>query len=508
MMHFSRRAGLLLHITSLPGRSGIGDFGPAAREFVDFMHSANTEIWQVLPLVPAAAGNSPYSGLSAFAGNPLMISLEELVNDGLLEPVDLEGCECGNSKGVDYGRIISLKSRLLKIAFQRFESSRHPLRGELKQFCLDHRDWLDDYSLFVALAQNFGTADWSTWPRELVQREKTALERWKIRLAQSIEQENFVQFIFYRQWMALKSYANERGVKMLGDLPIFVAYDSADVWANQACFYLDAKGKRTVVAGVPPDYFSETGQLWGNPLYRWDVLAQQDYAWWVERLRHSLILYDSIRLDHFRGFEAYWEVPASEKTAINGAWVKGPGTAIFNSAQRQLGELPIVAEDLGMISDEVHQMRDELGFPGMRVYQFGFDDEGGRFHRPETYVEDCVAYTGTHDNDTLVGWLKSRESRFALGKDILDEYLDRASPDAYWQAIRQVMESVAHTAIIPVQDLLGLDNSARMNVPGRPDDNWTWRLNEGQLTAEVAEKFRKLLQQTARVTHAPVAASR
>ncbi len=497
-MHFSRRAGLLLHITSLPSRFGICDFGPRARRFVQLLSQAGAEIWQVLPLVPAAAGNSPYSGLSAFAGNPLLISLEDLVADGLLSESDFSGYPKCSDISVDFGKVIPLKTQFLKLAFQRFERSRHPLQVDLNQFCLEQQDWLEDYALFVALADNFGTADWSRWPQELVQREPTALERWRLRLSQAIAQEKFIQFMFHRQWWALKRLANELHVDLLGDLPIFVAYDSADVWANQSCFYLDEQGKRTVVAGVPPDYFAKTGQLWGNPLYRWDVLAQDDYGWWVQRLRHSLKLYDSIRLDHFRGFEAYWEIPASAATAVEGKWVEGPGASMFIAARRQLGELPIVAEDLGMISDEVHQLRDQLGFPGMRVYQFGFDDEGGRYHRPESYPEDSVVYTGTHDNDTIVGWIKSRLATHRPGEDILDEYLDSKAPDAYWQVVTQVVESTAGTTIIPLQDLLGLDNSTRMNVPGMADGNWGWRIEPEMMTDEAADRFKQLLARAGR----------
>jgi 4-alpha-glucanotransferase len=489
-MHFTRRAGLLLHVTSLPSRFGIGDFGAGARDFVKFLSDAGAEIWQVLPLVPAAAGNSPYSGLSAFAGNPLLISLDDLVTDGLLHEKDLASYPQLSGQAVNYGEVITAKSKLLKLAFQKFEQSRGGLQNELNRFCLDQQEWLEDYALFVALAESFGTADWSRWPQELVQREPTALARWRLRLAQGIEQEKFTQFIFHRQWWSL------------GDLPIFVAYESADVWVNQSCFYLDDAGKRLVVAGVPPDYFAKQGQLWGNPLYRWDVLARDDYSWWVQRLRHSLKMYDSIRLDHFRGFESYWEVPASAETAVDGRWVKGPGAAMFLSARHQLGQLPIVAEDLGMISDEVHQLREDLDFPGMRVYQFGFDDEGGRYHRPESYPENCVAYTGTHDNDTLVGWLNSRSSRFKPGEDILDEYLDPSAPDAYWQAVSDVVGSSANTIILPLQDLLGLDSSARMNVPGQADDNWGWRIERHQMTGEVAARFKQLLQRSGRTGNA------
>ncbi len=506
IMHFSRRAGLLLHITSLPSRFGIGDFGPGARRFVQFLNQAGAEIWQVLPLVPAAAGNSPYSGLSAFAGNPLLISLDDLVADGLLSESDLATYPQHSDVAVDFGHVIPLKTHYLHLAFQRFEQSRHPLQVELNRFCLEQQEWLEDYAMFVALANNFGTADWSRWPQELVQREPTALERWRLRLSQAIAQEKFIQFIFHRQWWALKRFANERHVELLGDLPIFVAYDSADVWAHQECFFLDENGKRTVVAGVPPDYFAVTGQLWGNPLYRWDVLAQDDYGWWVQRLRHSLKLYDSIRLDHFRGFEAYWEIPADAPTAVDGKWVKGPGAAMFIAACRQLGDLPIIAEDLGLISDEVHHLRDQLGFPGMRVYQFGFNDEGGRYHRPESYPEDSVAYTGTHDNDTIAGWLKSRAVTYKHGEDILDEYLDARAPDAYWQVVSQVVESAAGTTIIPLQDLLGLDNSARMNVPGMADGNWGWRIESQLMTDEIANRFKQLLARVGRTSSVSLAA--
>lgn len=507
MVELERESGILLHITSLPGPYGCGDLGRAAYEFVDFLERAEQRVLQVLPLVPTAAGDSPYTSYSAFAGNPLLISLDGLVDAGLLDARELRELPELSRERVDFGAFRARNGRLLRLAFETFLVSASPRDWvELDDFSGRHQFWLDDYALFTALVERYGHPQWNRWPAEMARRDPQALERARRELSREIRREQFVQWQFFGQWERLKNYAHRRGVQVFGDAPIFVAYESADVWQQQQLFHLNESGERTVVAGVPPDYFSATGQLWGNPLYRWDVMAEDGYQWWVNRLRHSLTLFDLIRLDHFRGFEAYWEIPAGAATAVDGRWAPGPGAALFRAVSEQLGPLPIVAEDLGLITQEVIDLRDECGFPGMRVMQFGFDDdEGGQFHRPHSYPERCVAYTGTHDNDTTVGWLRAHGDD-AAAKRLLS-YLGSEGRDVHWEAIRAVSESRAALTVFPLQDALGLDSSARMNVPGTCEGNWQWRVRADQLTTELEEQLASAARQSRRSPGRPTARS-
>lgn len=489
-MKFPRSSGVLLHITSLPSEGGVGDLGPEAYRFVDFLHAAGQKVWQILPLSPPADGNSPYSAYSAFAGNPLMISLGGLVRDGLLKQTP--GLTTGEaiSTHVDFNMVAARKEKACRRAFEHFSGSvADGLCDEFAQFCAAQADWLDEFARFEAIMRHQNETDWSRWPPGLVSRRPEVLAEWDQILSEEIAYSKFKQFLFDRQWNELKNYANGRRVQICGDMPIFVAHESADVWANQDLFAIGDDGKPTLVAGVPPDYFSKTGQLWGNPQYDWEMLEETDYAWWTKRFGSALRQFDLLRVDHFRGFEAYWEVPATAKTAIGGVWKKGPMTKPFDAARKVLDELPFIAEDLGMITEEVHQLRAELGFPGMRVLQFGFDTTDDEFHRPNTYPRDSVAYTGTHDNDTLVGWLKTRKP--SSNPDPLKAWINDKEP-IHWQLIDAVLQSRSDMAIIPMQDLLGLGNSARMNVPGQAKGNWTWRMHAADLNDAITNKLRTL----------------
>ncbi len=498
-MQFPRSSGILLPITSLPGPHGIGDLGANAYAFVDFLEAAGQRIWQILPLGPPAQGNSPYSCISAFAGNPLLISLAQLVDDGWLSHAEVDSLriDTDDPSSADYEAAAALKLPLLQLAFKRFcQADDSPARADYQAFCRQQASWLDDFARYEACLNEFGTAQWTDWPSELVQRSPQALADLDQRLAAAIERSKFLQFVFQQQWMRLKCYTNERQIRMYGDMPIFVAHQSADVWANQELFSLDESGQPTLVAGVPPDYFSKTGQRWGNPQYRWDVLEATDYAWWTARFRAALEQFDLLRVDHFRGFESYWEIPASARTAVAGRWQPGPGAKPFDAARQALGELPIIAEDLGMITEEVHQLREQLGFPGMRVLQFGFDSLEDDFHRPHQYPPHSVAYTGTHDNETIMGWYRKRKPP-ETGVDPVTHYLSGDQP-VHWQLIAAVWESRSDTAIVPMQDLLGLGNVARMNLPGQAKGNWKWRVEESTWTAELADQLKQLTTQAQR----------
>lgn len=503
-MRFPRTSGILLHLTSLPGPDGIGDLGPQAYAFVDFLQKAGQQIWQILPLGPPAEGNSPYSCYSAFAGNPLLISLQELIRKGLLETSDLAEAngrlpsEGLPDAAVDYAAVADHKMPLLRLAYERFNQANNDETNQaFAQFCEQQASWLEDFARFESLLQHFQQADWSKWPEDLVKRAPAALAKWDAELSDSIRYSKFLQFVFDRQFVALKQYANDRHVLIYGDMPIFVAHESADVWANQELFCVDKKGRPTLVAGVPPDYFSKTGQLWGNPLYRWDVLAETNYAWWTARFATALRQFDLLRVDHFRGFEAYWEIPASARTAVAGTWRPGPGAAPFQAAREALGELPIIAEDLGMITAEVHALRESLGFPGMRVFQFGFDNVDDDFHRPDQFPEESAAYTGTHDNDTLMGWYKNRRPP-REGIDPLAEII-KGEGEVHRKMIDAVLQSRSDIAIIPMQDLLGLGNEARMNLPGKAKGNWTWRVQAAVLTEQLSSSFREQTKKAGRV---------
>ncbi|MEW6272245.1 MAG: 4-alpha-glucanotransferase [Thermodesulfobacteriota bacterium] len=489
-----RASGILLHPTSLPGRHGIGDLGAEAKLFVDFLVRAGQTLWQVLPLGPTGYGDSPYQCFSAFAGNPLLISLEGLVDEGLLGEDDLRDPPGFAEERVDYAAVIPHRMALLERAAQRFHG--HPgavLAPDFDAFCRAQAHWLDDFALFMALKEENELRTWSTWPRPLARRDPQALAAAREEHAGSIFKHKLAQFLFFRQWAELRRYANRAGVRIIGDIPIFVAYDSADVWAHRELFFLDDDGKPTVVAGVPPDYFSATGQLWGNPLYRWDVLAREGYAWWMERLRMMFAEVDILRIDHFIGIQRYWEIPARAKTAVKGRYRPGPGAQLLQAARDALGDLPIIAEDLGAITPDVEELRDAFELPGMKLLQFAFDSDATNPFLPHNYPKRCVAYTGTHDNDTTVGWFHNTTQE---ERSNAQRYFARSGEDIAFDFIRGVMGSVADTAIVPMQDVLCLGTEARMNYPGRPSGNWQWRFRPGTITdwhvgrlAEMAELY-------------------
>jgi 4-alpha-glucanotransferase len=513
-----RGSGLVAHISSLAGDLGTGDFGPVAFEFVDYLQRCGQTIWQMLPLGPTGYGNSPYQSPSAFAGNPLYISLQHLVTEGLLDASDLHVDPPFAVDTVDFERVGPWRhERLLKAAHRH---AAHPtqapptFRQAYSRFRHEQAAWLDDYALFIALKESHGNVAWPHWDPAYVRRDLAALAEARQRLAPRIEAECFIQFEFSRQWRELKKYANERNVRLVGDMPIFVAHDSADVWANQHLFPLTAEGKPTVVAGVPPDYFSEIGQLWGNPLYKWDLLAERGYDWWIDRFRYAFSVFDLVRIDHFRGFEAYWEIPGDAVDARTGRWVKGPGISLFRAAEKALGPLPIIAEDLGVITKEVDNLRDELGAPGMRVLQFAFgDDDKANEYQPHNYPHHCLVYTGTHDNDTTVGWFRSEagegttrnEEQIQRERHNARVYMRTHGDEIHWDMIRLAWSSVADTAIAPLQDILGLGTEARMNLPGTLGGNWRWRVLPSQLTPQIADRLRHLTEEYGRIgQHQPL----
>jgi 4-alpha-glucanotransferase len=493
VMRLPRASGILLHPSSLPGRFGIGDFGPQARTFVDLLAEAGQLWWQILPLGPTGYGNSPYQSYSSFAGNPLLISPEVMAEDGWLGPGDWTEYPELSDDSVDFDAVIAAKDALFRRSFRRFRAD----QPDFGPFVRENSRWLDDYALFMALKETFGGAAWNEWEPELAVREPEAIARAREELVDKVLYYQFIQYVFARQWDALRERCRARGIRLIGDLPIFVAQDSADVWSHPELFQLDADGRPLVIAGVPPDLFSETGQLWGNPLYRWEAHASEKFAWWIARMKASTDRVDLVRLDHFRGFEAYWEVPAGSETAATGRWALGPGTQFLEALRDGLGGLPLIAEDLGDITAEVLALRDRFGLPGMRVLQFGFSgDKGAEIHLPHSFVHHCIAYTGTHDNDTTVGWFTTTDAettqtpeQVAFERSFVRRYVGTDGEEVHWDLIRAGMASVADTMIVPVQDLLGLDSQARINVPGRARGNWGWRLRQGQLTPEVLSRL-------------------
>jgi 4-alpha-glucanotransferase len=490
MSNMTRSSGVLLHPTSLPGRFGIGEFNEHAYQFVDFLAQTGQKIWQVMPLGPTGYGDSPYQCFSAFAGNPLLISLDQLAQQDALSFDDVMSPPAFPTDCVDYGPVIQYKFALLRRSFDYFtQHASAEQRAQFAAFCAESAAWLDDYALFIALKNAHGGNVWTTWERELVRREPQALAEWRAKLEREVQAEQYLQFQFFKQWRALKGYANGKGIRVMGDIPIFVAFDSADAWSHPELFYLDESGNPTFIAGVPPDYFSPTGQRWGNPLYRWDVMEQQGFAWWIERCRSAFAVYDLLRIDHFRGFEAYWEVPASEPTAMIGRWVKAPGYGLFRAIERALGKLPIIAEDLGIITPEVEALRDTFGFPGMRVLQFAFVADTKSTYLPHNYAPNCVAYSGTHDNNTTAGWFRSLEP--AVREQVLC-YTGTDGSQVHWDMIRLLMMSVADTIVATLQDLMGLGEEARMNMPGRPGGNWGWRFTPEMLTDSIKSKLAEM----------------
>lgn len=488
-MSFPRSSGILLHPTSLPGGHGIGDLGPAAYLFVDFLVAAGQSFWQVMPLNPTGFGDSPYQSFSASAGNHFLISLEVLAHEGVIEERSLPKEPSATS--VDFGAVFEKKTAALRHAFQTFQERGPQWMKDLFQaFCMSPRAaWLADYSLFRALKDRHSGGVWTSWDADIVRRKPEALARAARELATEITFHKWLQFEFFRQWSGVRAYAAQFGVSIIGDAPIFVAHDSADVWANQDIFRLDGGGNPTHVAGVPPDYFSETGQLWGNPLYNWEKLASNGFAWWIERFRMLLTQVDFVRLDHFRGFEAYWEIPAGRPNAIVGQWVKAPGAHLLRALEAALGRLPIIAEDLGVITPEVEALRDGFKLPGMRILQFGFEEGPKSIHLPHNYVRNTVVYPGTHDNDTTLGWYATAQP---AARDLLARYLCDRGENVPWSIIRAGLASVADLAVVSGQDLLGLGSEARMNFPGRASGNWTWRVKPGALNDDLARRLAEM----------------
>jgi len=495
-MSFARAAGILLHPTSLPSRGGIGDFGPAAYSFVDFLASARQGIWQVLPLGPIGYGNSPYSSTSAFAGNPLLISLERIADHGWIDRSKLDqlSSEIGP---VEYEKVFAQKLPLLFEAGRNFlrSGSRDALQS-FESFCANNAWWLDDFVLFDALRAKHKLCPWNEWPHDIASREPDALQKAREELADDIRVRSALQFAFYEQWRALRTYCAERAIRVVGDVAIFVNYDSADVWTHRELFRLNEDMNPEVVAGVPPDFFSKTGQRWGNPLYRWDAMKEHGYTWWIQRLRWATENCDYIRLDHFRGFDQFWEIPAGEATAVNGRWVDGPRDDLFLKLREALGGLPFFAEDLGYITPEVHALRERLQIPGMAVLQFAFGDPGAHIYLPHR-AAGKVMYTGTHDNDTVVGWWQSGASEHERRN--AEAYLGRSDDGIHWGFVRAAQCSVADLSIVPLQDVLGLGSEARMNTPSVYGGNWRWRLDQGRLTSELAAKLAHLAQMSDRL---------
>jgi 4-alpha-glucanotransferase len=492
-----RLTGILLHPTCLPSRGGIGDFGPAAYEFVDFLAAARQGLWQVLPLGPPANGDSPYSSTSAFAGNPVLISIERLVEHGWLPRSSIDLLPSADGP-VDYDQVQQLKLPLLTEAATRFlGAASSDAKARFDGFVTQNQWWLEDFVLFDALRDLHHKACWKEWPPGLAQRTPEALESARSELSAEIAVRRVIQFFFSEQWRALRRYCAQKSIRAVGDVSIFVDYDSADVWAHRELWRLKKDLDPEVVSGVPPDAFSETGQRWGNPLYDWDVMRSRGYDWWIQRLRWATLNFDFIRLDHFRGFAQFWEIPAQEPTAVNGRWVDGPRDELFQALRKELGNLPFFAEDLGYITPDVHQLRDENQIPGMAVLQFGFGNVGAHGHLPHRFKPNCVVYTGTHDNDTTLGWFQSAATDYE--KRAAAAYTGLAEDGINWGLIRAAQASVANFCVFPVQDILSLGSEARMNKPSSGDGNFRWRMASGSLTPALAEKLADLAEVTDRL---------
>lgn len=498
-MLFQRSSGILLHPTSFPSQHGIGDLGKSAYEFIDFLKRSGYKFWQILPLGPTAEEHSPYiMNYSTFAGNPLMINLEGLAQEGLLEPQEIIPLETEDPSQVNFNKVIPHKALYLQKAYTRFKKHlEHQSHPEFKTFCQKHSSWLNDYALFMALLEANESKAWNDWEPALVHRDPDTLKAKTEELQEPILYQKFMQFLFFKQWEDLRHYANKQGIKIIGDISIYVCHNSVDVWANSDLFQLNSETlESTYIAGVPPDFFSATGQLWGNPIYNWETMQQTKFAWWIQRFKTTLEYVDYVRIDHFRAFEAYWRVAAGEQNAIKGEWIKAPGYEFFDLLKQELHNLPVLAEDLGIITPEVEQLRDHYDFPGMKIVQFGFGGDANSVHLPHNYVQNCLVYTGTHDNDTAIGWW---ETTGAKEKQHFAEYLGYSSPNEItnvnWLMIRLALSSVASLAIIPLQDILSLGHSARMNDPRDNAGNWRWRYESLELlTQELSDKLLKLNQ--------------
>ncbi len=488
-MKHKRAAGILLHPTSLPGKYGIGDLGNNAYKFIDFMEKAGQKLWQVFPLGPTGFGDSPYQSFSAFAGNPLLISPDLLKEKGFLSDEDLVRIPEFEPHNIEYGKLIDYKTGLLKKAFENYRKIGFSNREEYEKFCNENSFWLDDYALFMASKEYHGGVLWTEWDKSIAFRDADKLDEWREKLSELIDYQKFIQFLFFEEWSALRQYANQKGITIIGDMPIFIAYDSSDVWANKELFTVDEEGKLETVAGVPPDYFSPTGQLWGNPLYRWDEMRKDNFSWWKKRFGKLFELVDIVRIDHFRGFEAFWEIPGGAPNAIKGKWIKAPGDELFTEIKKTFGELPILAEDLGVITDEVRALRDKFGFPGMKILQFAFGKDGDKNFLPHNYTKNCVVYTGSHDNDTTKGFFEK-----AMNEDIelfewTQDYINYFGAEIVFPLIKEAYKSVANYAIIPMQDILNLGSHARMNFPGKLGGNWSWRFSWDQISNDLPSKY-------------------
>jgi 4-alpha-glucanotransferase len=496
-----RSAGVLLHPTSLPSAHGVGDLGPTAHSYLDWLEAAGIGWWQILPLNPPGPGNSPYSATSTFAGNPLLISPQLLLEDGLLDEADLADGPSFPDEWVDFERVLRWKRTLLRRAFDRHRRTPGVLTDELAGFRDRNREWLEDYALFAALKDAHDGAAWYQWPKELARRETEALSSWRAAHAEETEGEVFTQLLFHRQWSALREHAADNGIAILGDVPIFVARDSAEVWAHPEFFLMDDERNPTVVAGVPPDYFSPTGQLWGNPLYNWRRMADDGYRWWLERLEHTLSQVDLVRLDHFRGFVSHWEIKADAETAVEGRWVRGPGRAFFDAVGNKFGGLPFIAEDLGDITPDVFELRDDLDLPGMAILHFGFTPEPRSFYIPYAHTRNTVVYTGTHDNNTTLGWYL--EDANDGERELVRRYTGGDGGEVHWDLIRLAMSSVADLAVVPHQDLAGLGADCRMNTPAVADGNWKFRITPLMLDNAVRERLAALVETYGRAPEKP-----
>ncbi|MEA2095825.1 MAG: 4-alpha-glucanotransferase [Candidatus Cloacimonadota bacterium] len=490
-MNFERSSGVLLHITSLPGKYGIGDLGEETYDFVDFLANAKQKLWQILPTGPTGYGDSPYQTFSAFAGNSLFIDLDNLLEKRILLPEDLVHDFQFNDRRVEYKKVREFKEEKLQIAFNNFDIT----NTKFTNFIAEESWWLDDFALFMSLKEHFNGKAWNGWDEGIKLHQQNAVDYYCDFLNQQINYHKFCQFIFFEQWAKLKKYTNKKGVKIIGDIPIYISADSSDAWANSQLFQFDENNVPTKVAGVPPDYFSKTGQLWGNPLYDWKVLEEQNFTWWIDRFKAMQKQVDIMRLDHFRGFEAYWAVSAGENTAINGEWQKAPGEKFFEAVLDELGEIPIIAEDLGIITKEVENLRDKFEFPGMKILQFAFDSDMENNYLPHKYKKNCVVYTGTHDNETTLGWFKNSSTE---RKELIKTYLQKEEIDICWDMLEIAWKSKADIAVAPMQDFLCLDNVARMNIPGKPNGNWQWRVTKEQLSSELTQKIKNLTKQSNR----------